>query len=80
MIHEQEFICWHANQDENDGKEINATTIRSAAKRALNIWRHEDTQGVNGNKITVFVRDEARRVHRVIITTELETRPPETFQ
>ncbi len=71
MIHEQEFICWHANQDEGDGKEIKAPTIRAAAKKAVDVWRHENVQELEGNKVTVYVKDEARRVHQVVITSEI---------
>lgn len=79
MIHEQVFICWHANQDEGDGKEIKATTIRSAAKRAVDIWRHEHIQELNGQKVTVFVKDEARRVHQVVVTSDGDQQAPEAF-
>jgi hypothetical protein len=79
MIHEQEFICWHVNQDEGDGKEIKATTIRSAAKKAVDIWRHEKLQELDGDKVTVFVKDEARRVHQVIVTSVGNQRAPEAF-
>lgn len=80
MIHEQEFIVWHANQDEGDGKEIKAPTIRAAAKKAVDIWRHENLQELNGNKVTVFVKDEARRVHQVVITApEGDEHAPEAF-
>ena len=74
MIHEQEFICWHANQDEVEGKEIKATSIRSAAKKAVDLWRHENLQGLDGGKVTVFVKDEARRQHQVVVTCESSDR------
>jgi|GEM_PF-4709749 hypothetical protein len=79
MIHEQVFICWHLNQEEGDGKEIKATTIRSAAKKAVDIWRHENIQELDGDKVTVFVKDEARRVHQVIVTSDGNQRAPEAF-
>lgn len=79
MIHEQVFICWHANQDERDGKEIKATTIRSAAKKAVDIWRHENIQELNGQKVTVSVKDESRRVHQVVVTSDGDQHAPEAF-
>jgi hypothetical protein len=79
LLHEQEFICWHANQTEDDGKEIKATSIRSAAKKAVDIWRHENIQELGHDKVTVFVKDEARRVHEVIITQEGDSSAPEAF-
>lgn len=79
MIHEQVFICWHANQTEGDGKELKANTIRSAAKKAVDIWRHENAQELEGNKVTVFVKDEARRIHQVVITTQGDEHAPEAF-
>lgn len=79
MIHEQVFICWHANQDEGDGKEIKATSIRSAAKKAVDIWRHENLQELGRDKVTVFVKDEGRHVHEVIITGGGDERAPEAF-
>lgn len=79
MIHEHVFICWHANQNEGDGKEIKAPTIRAAAKKAVDIWRHERLEELGGNKVTVFVKDESRRVHQVIVTSEGDPTAPEAF-
>jgi hypothetical protein len=80
MIHEQVFICWHANQEEADGIEVKATSIRSAAKRAVDIWRHENVQELGGDKVSVCVRDEGRRVHEVIVTGETGNyQAPEAF-
>ena len=80
MLHEQVFICWHGNQDEGDGNEIKATSIRSAAKKAVDLWRHENHQKLGGDKVTVFVKDEARKVHEVIITgSGDQQRAPEAF-
>lgn len=80
MIQEQVYICWHANQDEGDGKEIKAPTIRAAAKKAVDIWRHENVQELGDNKVTVFVKDEARRVHQVVITgPSRDEQAPEAF-
>lgn len=80
MIQEQVYICWHANQDEGDGKEIKAPTIRAAAKKAVDIWRHENVQELGNDKVTVFVKDEARRVHQVVITGPAgDTQAPEAF-
>jgi hypothetical protein len=69
MIHEQVFICWHENQNEGDARELKAPTIRSAAKKAVDIWRHENVQELAGHKVTVYVKDEARRVHQVVVTS-----------
>lgn len=71
MIHEQEYICWLDNQEEGDGKEIKAPTIRAAAKKTVDIWRHENARELQGHKITVFVKDEARRVHQVVVVNEI---------
>ena len=79
MLHEQIFICWHANQDEGDGKEVKATSIRAAAKKAVDIWRHENLKELNGDKVTVHVKDESRRVHDVIVTSDGDQRAPEAF-
>lgn len=80
MIHEQVFICWHANQTEDDGKELKAPTIRAAAKKAVDIWRHENAQELEGNKVTVFVKDESRRVHQVVVTSPSgDQHAPEAF-
>lgn len=79
MIHEHEFICWHANQDEGDGKEIKAPTVRAAAKKAVDIWRHENIEELGANKVTVFVKDESRRVQQVIVTNEGDLTAPEAF-
>lgn len=79
MIHEHEFICWHAHQSEGDGKEIKADSIRSAAKKAVDIWRHESLQELEGNKVTVFVKDEGKHIHEVVITSESGPQAPEAF-
>lgn len=79
MIHEQVFICWHANQDEGDGKEIKASSIRSAAKKCVDVWRHENVEELHGNKVTVFVKDQARRVHEVVVTSSGGEQAPEAF-
>ena len=79
MLQEQLFLCWHTNQSEDDAKEIKATSIRSAAKKAVDIWRHENAQAFGGMKVTVFVKDEARKVHEIVITQEVVTRAPEAF-
>lgn len=80
MIHEHIFICWHAHQEEGDGKEIKASSIRSAAKKAVDIWRHENVQELHGEKVTVFVKDEARHVHEVVITSGAgDQQAPEAF-
>ncbi len=79
MIHEQVFICWHKNQGEGDGNEIKATSIRSAAKKAVDIWRHENLQELGNDKVTVFVKDESRHVHEVVITGGGDERAPEAF-
>lgn len=77
MIHEQEYICWHEGQEEGDGKEIKAATIRAAAKKAVDIWRHENVEELNGNKVTVYVKDERRQVHQIVVISETggEDRP-----
>ena len=79
MIHEHVFICWHENQDEGDGKEIKATSIRAAAKKAVYIWRHENAEELEGRKITVHVKDEARRIHDVIVKSDGGESAPEVF-
>jgi hypothetical protein len=79
MLQEHVFLCWHANQDEGDAKEIKATSIRSAAKKAVDVWRHENAQELGDMKVTVFVKDESRKVHEIIITQEGDTRAPEAF-
>ncbi len=79
MIHEQEYICWHRGQDEGDGKELKASSIRAAAKKAVDIWRHENVEEIEGHKVTVFVKDEMRRVHEVIITSDGDLQAPEAF-
>lgn len=80
MIHEQEYICWHANQDEGDGKEVKADSIRTAAKKAVDIWRHENVEELDGHKVTVFVKDELRRIHEIVVTPPgADHNSPEAF-
>lgn len=81
MIHEQVYICWHVGQDEGDGKEIKASSLRQAAKKAVDIWRHENAQEIEGHRVTVFLKDEGLRVHEVVITPDPEHNPdaPEAF-
>lgn len=79
MLQEQVFLCWHTNQSEDDAKEIKATSIRSAAKKAVDIWRHENAQEIEGMKVTVYVKDESRKVHEIVVTHEADHRSPEAF-
>ena len=79
MLQEQVFLCWHANQTEGDAKEIKATSIRSAAKKAVDIWRHENMQELGSAKVTVHVKDESRKVHDIVITQEGDQHAPEAF-
>ncbi len=80
MIHEQTFICWHENQVEGDGKELKASSIRNAAKKAVDIWRHENMAEIHHKKVTVYVKDESRKVHQVVIIDEGATpESPEAF-
>lgn len=79
MLQEQVFLCWHTHQSEGDAKEIKATSIRSAAKKAVDSWRHENDPELKEMKITVFVKDEARKVHEIVVTQESDHRSPEAF-
>lgn len=81
MIHEQVYICWHEGQDEGDGKEIKASSLRQAAKKAVDIWRHETGHEITGQKVTVHLKDEALRIHEIVVSSNPETdqRAPEAF-
>jgi hypothetical protein len=79
MLQEQVFLCWHVNQEEDDAKEIKATSIRSAAKKAVDIWRHENATELGNMKVTVFVKDESRKVHEIVVTQEGDSHAPEAF-
>lgn len=79
MLQEQEFLCWHANQSEDDALEIKATSVRAAAKKAVDSWRHENARELGSAKVTVFVRDQYRNVHEIIITQESDSQAPEAF-
>ena len=79
MIQEHVYICWHHGQDEGDGKEVKAATIRAAAKKAVDIWRHENVEELGNNKVTVYVKDEALKTHEMIITQTGDTQAPEAF-
>jgi hypothetical protein len=79
MIHEHVFICWHEHQDEDDAKEIKASSIRAAAKKAVSIWRHENVVELDNRRVTVHVKDEARRIHDVIVTSGDGKRAYEAF-
>jgi hypothetical protein len=67
MMHEQNFLCWLDDQNESEGKEILANSIRLAAKRALAEWHQEDSAQMRKHKVTINVKDSARRVHSVIL-------------
>lgn len=79
MLQEQVFLCWHMNQTEDDAIEIKATSIRSAAKKAVDVWRHESGKEIAEMKVTVFLKDEARKVHEIVVTQESDSRAPEAF-
>jgi hypothetical protein len=76
---EEDYICWHAGQDEGDGKELKAPSVEAAAKKAVDIWRHENIKELNGGKVTVFVRDRENRIHQVIVTSTGDRNSPESF-
>lgn len=67
MLQEQEFLCWHEGQTEEDAKEIKSTSIRGAAKKAVDVWRHELTEDLDYSHLKVFVEDQNRKIHEVII-------------
>lgn len=69
MLHEQIFICWHHNQNENEGKEILATSFRLAAKKAVKLWSEDELLNlIEENHFTINVKDEGRRIHHVHIS------------
>lgn len=76
---EEEFICWHKGQNETDGKEIKAPTIEAAAKKAVDVWRHENVQPLHGNNVTVYVRDSDEHIHEIIVSPSGERNTPEAF-
>lgn len=77
MIEEGTFICWYKNESEDDGKEIKAHDVNSAAKKAVDIWRHANVQELGGDKITVYVKDEDLNVHEVVLTQSGDRSSPE---
>lgn len=77
MTEEEVFICWYENTEEGDGKEIKASSVQSAAKKAVDIWRHENVAELGNDKLTVYVKDEDLEVHKVIITQSGDTQAPE---
>lgn len=81
MIHEQVYICWHKGQTEGDGKEIKASSLRQAAKKAVDIWRHENVKEIAGQKVTVYLKDEGLHVHEVVVSgdPDHDQRAPEAF-
>jgi hypothetical protein len=79
MIQEYTYTCWHSNQTEGDGKEIKASSIKAAAKKAVDIWRHENAEELGLRKVTVHVKDEGLKVHEVIITQSGDAQAPEAF-
>jgi hypothetical protein len=80
MIKEINYICWHGNQTEGDAKELKAPSIKAAARKAVDIWRHENLEELGQNKVTVFVKDDSHEVHEIVITQDGDTRAPEAFQ
>ncbi len=75
---EEGYVCWHAGQGEGDGKELKAPSVEAAAKKAVDIWRHENLQDLDGAKVTVFVRDQENKVHQVVVNGQ-NPRAPEAF-
>lgn len=67
MIHEYSFLCWHENQNEDDALEIIATTFRLAAKKAVHKWKSTSDVEALQNQVLVFVKDESRRIHEVLV-------------
>lgn len=76
---EEEYICWHHGQEEADGKELKAPTVEAAAKKAVDIWRHERIQPLHGKNVTVYVKDQDEHVHEVIVSPTGDKNAPEAF-
>ncbi len=77
---ENQYICWHSGQNEGDGKELKAPSIEAAAKKAVDIWRHENLKEITGEKVTVLVKDEDTRVHKIIVSGAAgDSSAPEAF-
>lgn len=64
-IEEIDFTCWWEGQSEADGKDIKATNREEAARMAVDIWRHENLNELEGDSITVFLKDPDGHVSKV---------------
>lgn len=72
---EEGYIVWHEGQSEADGKELKAASIKAAAKKGFDIFRHERIKEYDS--LRVFVKDKDEKVHEVEVSASDENHFPE---
>jgi hypothetical protein len=65
-MQEGTFVCWQQGQNESQGRTLKAESPVAAAKKAMDIWRHEESRsGDHSAQGMVFVKDDHDQVHEV---------------
>jgi hypothetical protein len=66
MAMEKEYTCWHSQQSEAMGRSLKAPGPEAAARKALDIWKHETGDDNFQQQITtVKVRDPDNKIIEV---------------
>ncbi len=59
------YFCWPEGQTEGDAKAIKTDSVKEAARRAVDSWRHEGLLGALQPTLLVYVRDPEGKIHHV---------------
>jgi len=75
---EENYTCWYEGQSEEDGRNVIASSLQEAARKAVDIWRHENIRELTGDApFIVYLKDEDGYVHKVNIRRGPEPSGPE---
>lgn len=68
---EENYTCWYEGQKEEDGKQLKAPNVQEAARKAVDIWRHDHIKELSKDDMPfiVYLKDEEGDIHRVSIKT-----------
>lgn len=64
---EKDYICWYDGISELDGRNIKAPNVEAAARKAVDIWRHEKLKELNGGDLVVHLKDQEGKVSDITV-------------
>lgn len=68
-MQEKDYICWHSEQTESSGRLLKALDPEAAAKKAVDIWRHEEAAISHHSSITVLVREPENYIYKIQVAS-----------